>query len=368
MPGRAQRRPPSASAPSTSPRWRGAGRRSAQRGARGLLQLRAESSRPRSRPAPARREGRASPLVDDQIDGYALGFDPEPCVLFDREIAERVGEHDRRQEEPLASIASTRARRAARISRVPGSVVRAAWTASGSSWGRSRADLEVAPGRGVVAEGGFDHPRVGQQLRVPGAQRQRLRHRAGPHRRGCSRGVPRRGHRSRRCPCGRRLGLCQPQGTSRVLAGTRQAQRQRAVIHPGRLASGSPMASTVPRSSRSRRSSPGARAARRCPRAVPRTPGRGSRRSPRRGGQGPCPSPPPRRRPWRGPSERAANSSRRRAPPRRTRERPPGRWSPPACHRAGSDTRPVRTPRAVPQRPRSRRTATCRRPRPGHRQ
>ena len=47
----------------------------------------------------ARLERRDLGLVDDEVEGDPVGFDPEPRVVVDREVAERVGEHDRRQHE-----------------------------------------------------------------------------------------------------------------------------------------------------------------------------------------------------------------------------------------------------------------------------
>ena len=44
-----------------------------------------------------RLERRDLGLVDDEIEGDAVGFDAQSRVVVDREIAERVGEHDRRQ-------------------------------------------------------------------------------------------------------------------------------------------------------------------------------------------------------------------------------------------------------------------------------
>ena len=73
-------------------------------------------------------------LVNDEIEGDAVGFDPEPGVVVDREIAERMGQHDRRQEEPREDRqregASGRTHQSS--SRT---VVRAVWTASGSKLG-----------------------------------------------------------------------------------------------------------------------------------------------------------------------------------------------------------------------------------------
>ena len=81
-----------------------------------------------------RLEGRDLGLVDDEIEGDPVGFDPEPRVVVDREIAERVGKHDRRQEEPREDRQHEGATGRTHQSSSR-SVVRAVWTASGSKLG-----------------------------------------------------------------------------------------------------------------------------------------------------------------------------------------------------------------------------------------
>ena len=76
-----------------------------------------------------------------------------------------------------------------------------------------------------------------QQLRVPGPQRQCLRHlRPGLVGAAVREERPGEGIVAVDVLAGDELGLREPQGTSRVLASGRQVERQRAVVDPGRLA------------------------------------------------------------------------------------------------------------------------------------
>ena len=82
-----------------------------------------------------RLEGRDLGLVDDEIEGDPVGFDPEPRVVVDREIAERVGEHDGRQEERRRGLRQHEGATGGAHQSSSARVVRAVRTASGSKLG-----------------------------------------------------------------------------------------------------------------------------------------------------------------------------------------------------------------------------------------